>query len=97
MTGRPAICVAGAAGGGYAGNKIQQNAQQKDTYTTTEQRCATVYDSKEEPAGFDVLYEYKGHQHHLRMNKDPGGSLPVKDGKVVLASLQKAPGTTPDP
>jgi uncharacterized protein YcfJ len=37
------------------------------------------------PAGFDVLYEFEGHQHHVHMNKEPGGALPVKDGKVVLA------------
>jgi hypothetical protein len=31
------------------------------------------------------------------MNKEPGGTLPVKDRKVVLASLQKSPGTTANP
>jgi hypothetical protein len=31
------------------------------------------------------------------MNKEPGGTLPVKDGRVVLASLQNAPGTSADP
>jgi len=96
-SGKTLATVAGAAGGGYAGNQIQQRAQQNDTYTTTEQRCVTVYDSKQEPAGFDVVYEYKGREHHVHMNKEPGGSLPVKDGKVVLASLQKAPGTEVDP
>jgi len=89
--GRKLATVAGAAAGGYAGNKIQQKTQQGDTYTTTEQRCSTVYDLKEEPAGFDVVYEYKGHEHHVHMDTDPGGSLPVKDGKVVVASLKNAP------
>lgn len=96
-SGKTLATVAGAAGGGYAGNQIQQKVQQNDTYTTTEQRCITVYDSKQEPAGFDVVYEYKGHQHQVHMNKEPGGTLPVKDGKVVLASLQKSPGTTANP
>ena len=87
-SGKTLATVAGAGAGGYAGNKIQQNAQQNDTYTTTEQRCNTVYDSKEEPAGFDVVYELNGSKHHLHMNAYPGNSLPVKDGKVVLASLK---------
>jgi uncharacterized protein YcfJ len=85
-SGKTLATVAGAGAGGYAGNKIQQKAQQNDTYTATEQRCNTVYDLKEEPAGFDVVYEYKGREHHLHTDKDPGSSVPVKDGKVVVAS-----------
>jgi uncharacterized protein YcfJ len=84
--GKTIATVAGAAAGGYAGNKIQQRQQQNDTYTATEQRCSTNYDVKHEPAGFEVVYEYKGQQHHVHMGKDPGSSLPVKDGKVVVAS-----------
>jgi uncharacterized protein YcfJ len=95
-SGKTLATVAGAAGGGYAGNQIQQKAQQNDTYTTTEQRCITVYDTKQEPAGFDVVYEYNGREHHVHMNKEPGGTLPVKDGKVVLASLRNTPGPTGD-
>ena len=96
-SGKTVATVAGAAAGGYAGNKIQQKTQQGDTYTTTEQRCSTVYDRKEEPAGFDVVYEYNGQVHHLHSDKDPGSSLPVKDGKVVLASLKNTPDPTHDP
>lgn len=91
-SGKTLATVAGAGAGGYAGNKIQQHAQQNDTYTTTEQRCNTVYDMKEEPAGFDVVYELNGSKHHLHMNSDPGGSLPVKDGRVELASSKNASG-----
>jgi hypothetical protein len=95
--GKTLATVAGAAAGGYAGNKIQQKTQQGDTYTTTEQRCSTAYDRKEEPAGFDVVYEYKGEKHHLHTDKDPGSSLPVKDGKIVVASLKNTPSPTSDP
>jgi uncharacterized protein YcfJ len=80
--------IAGAAGGGYAGNKIQQRAQQRDTYTTSEQRCVTVYDAKQVPAGYDVVYEYQGQKHHVHTDQDPGSALPLKDGKVVVASLK---------
>ena len=43
-SGRDLATVAGAAGGGYAGNRIQKNLQDKDTVTATEQKCNTVYD-----------------------------------------------------
>ena len=91
--GKTLATVAGAAAGGYAGNRIQKKTQEDDTYTATEQRCSTVYDRKEEPAGFDVVYEYKGHRHHLHMDKDPGASLPVQDGKVVTDPM-KPPATS---
>lgn len=94
--GKTLATVAGAGAGGYAGNKIQEKVQQGDTYKTTEQRCNTVYDSKQEPAGFDVVYEYKGERHHVHMKADPGGSLPVKDGQVVLASLKNSTGPIND-
>src|SRR5258706_2794679 len=87
--GKTIATVAGAAAGGYAGNKIQQRQQQRNTYTTTEKRCSTAYDVKQVPAGFDVLYEYKGEQHHVHMDQDPGSKLPVKDGKVVLTAQAK--------
>jgi uncharacterized protein YcfJ len=90
--GKTLATVVGAGAGGYAGNKIQEKVQQGDTYKTTEQRCNTVYDTSQEPAGFDVVYEYKGERHHVHTKEDPGSSVPVKDGKVVLASLQKPPG-----
>lgn len=77
--------LAGAAAGGYAGNKIQQKMQQGDTYTTTEQRCATVYDSREEPAGYDVVYELNGKRHHVHMDHDPGREIPVRDGQIYIA------------
>lgn len=96
-SGKTLATVAGAGVGGYAGNKIQQNAQQNNTYTTTEQRCNTVYDLKEEPAGFDVVYELNGSKHHLHTNADPGASIPVKDGKLVLTSQQNALGASNNP
>ncbi|MHB8475731.1 MAG: glycine zipper 2TM domain-containing protein [Steroidobacteraceae bacterium] len=92
--GKTLATIAGAAGGGYAGNKIQEKTQQGDTYTATEQRCNTVYDMKEEPAGFEVVYDYQGHEHRVRMDHDPGGSLPVKDGQVVVASSKNASSST---
>jgi uncharacterized protein YcfJ len=78
--------LAGAAAGGYAGNKIEQKMQQGNTYTTTEQRCVTVYDSHEEPAGYEVVYMLDGKRHHVHMDHDPGKEIPVRDGHVVIES-----------
>ncbi len=85
-SGKVLATVAGAAAGGYAGNKIEQKVQQGETYTTTEQRCAVLYDTHEEPAGYEVEYEYQGKRHRVHMDHDPGKRLPVKDGQVVTAS-----------
>jgi len=76
--------LAGAAAGGYAGNKIQEKVQQGNTYTTTEQRCVTAYDTHEEPAGYEVVYVLNGQRHKVRMDHDPGREIPVRDGQIVL-------------
>lgn len=77
--GRDLATVAGAVGGGYAGKKIQQGQQDRDTYTTTERRCRTI----KEPGGdtaYDVVYEYRGQTHQVRLDHDPGErvELPVR-------------------
>jgi uncharacterized protein YcfJ len=82
--GRVLATVAGAAAGGYAGNKIQQKVQQGNTYTANEQRCETVYDTREQPSGYEVVYVLKGKQHRIHMDHDPGKQIPVKDGRVVV-------------
>ena len=84
--GRTLATVAGAAAGGYAGNRIQQKVQQGDTYTSSEQRCVTVYDSREMPAGYDVVYLLDGRQHRVRLDHDPGKQIPVKDGQIVVSA-----------
>lgn len=82
--GKTVATVAGAAAGGYAGNKIEQKVQKGNTYTTTEQRCVTVYDSTSTPAGYDVVYLLNGQQHHVHLEHDPGKQIPVKDGQIVV-------------
>jgi uncharacterized protein YcfJ len=84
-TGRDLATVAGAAGGGYAGNRIQKNLQDRDTYTTTEQKCATVYDSSEKRSGYEVRYRLGKEEGTVKMDHDPGERIPVRDGQLVLA------------
>lgn len=77
--GRDLATVAGAVGGGYAGKKIQQDRQDRDTYVTTERRCRTVKEPVEDVA-YDVVYEYLGQTHQVRLDHDPGDriELPVR-------------------
>ena len=84
-TGKKIATVAGAVGGGYAGNKVQEGMQQRDTYTTTETRCKTVTDSSEKIVGYDVKYDLDGKVGQVRMERDPGQQIPVRDGRLVLA------------
>lgn len=55
--GKDIATVAGALAGGYAGNRVQNNMQENDTYTTTQQRCQTVYDKSQKTLGYDVTYK----------------------------------------
>ncbi|HZF25613.1 MAG TPA: glycine zipper 2TM domain-containing protein [Steroidobacteraceae bacterium] len=84
--GKDVATVAGAAAGGYAGNKIQERAQEGNTYQTTEQQCRTVYDSKQETVGYDVRYRLKDKESVVRMDHDPGDRIPVKGGALDVTS-----------
>lgn len=85
-TGKKIATVAGAAAGGYAGNKTQERMQQGNTYTTTEQRCETVYDSKENVVGYQVEYRIGERTGSVRMDNHPGDKIPLQDGELVLAN-----------
>lgn len=89
-SGRTIATVAGATAGGYAGNRVQTQLQENDRVATTERQCRTVYDQREEQIGYDVTYEYDGRRTTVRMDRDPGARLPVKDGQVVLTAAAGA-------
>ncbi len=75
--------VAGAVVGGVAGNQVQGSMQANDTYQATERRCNTVNDVSEETVAYQVTYELKGKTGTVRMDYDPGSSIPVRDGELV--------------
>ena len=83
-TGKTLATVGGAAAGGYAGNRIQKQMQDKDTYATTEQRCKTITRVNERVVGYDVDYRLSGHIGTVRMDHRPDDRIPVKEGKLVL-------------
>jgi uncharacterized protein YcfJ len=89
-SGRDIATVAGAAGGGYAGNRVQKNLQDRDTVTTTEQKCQTVYDSSEKIIGYHVRYRLSGKEASVQMDHDPGRRIPLRDGKLDLTAAAKS-------
>ncbi len=82
-SGQTVATVAGAAAGGYAGSKIQKRIQEGNTTQTVEQRCRTVYDSVDEADGFDVRYRLGEREGTVRMDHDPGRTIPVENGQLV--------------
>lgn len=85
-SGNTLATVAGAAAGGYAGNTVQKGMQDRDTVSTVEHRCRTVYGTADKVAGYDVTYRLAGQEGHVRMDRQPGKTLPVKDGKVAIVT-----------
>ena len=77
--------MAGAAAGGYAGNRVQKNMQEKDVETKTERQCKTVYDTSQRTVGYDVTYRLEGKEASVRMDHRPGDRIPLKDGQLVLS------------
>ncbi|PAU88878.1 hypothetical protein CK507_04155 [Pseudomonas sp. WN033] len=85
-SGKKLATIAGAAAGGYAGNKTQEHLQNNNTYTTTERRCETVYDSHAKVVGYQVDYRIGEQVGSVRMDHHPGDQIPLHDGQLVLAS-----------
>ncbi|OGB19664.1 MAG: hypothetical protein A2W72_06015 [Burkholderiales bacterium RIFCSPLOWO2_12_67_14] len=82
--GKKLATVAGAVAGGYAGNQVQKNMQRNDVVTTTERRCRTVKLKSQKLVGYDVTYRLNGQDAQVRTSFQPGATLPVKDGQVVV-------------
>ncbi len=84
--GKTLATVAGVAAGGYAGNRVQKNMQQRDTSVTNERRCRTVSEKSRKLVGYDVTYRLAGKEGVVRTSFKPGATLPVKDGQVVTTA-----------
>ena len=77
--------VAGAAIGGFAGHKTQEHIQENNTETVTERVCKTVVDVSERTVGYEVSYRIGEKDGQVRMDHDPGKTIPLRDGQLVLA------------
>jgi uncharacterized protein YcfJ len=85
--GRDVTTVAGALAGGYTGNQVQGSLQDQDTYTTTQQRCETVYDRTQKLLGYDVTYKIGDEQGKIRMDHEPGPQIPLdNNGRLDLSN-----------
>lgn len=82
--------VAGAAAGGVAGHEVQREMQERNTITTSEQRCKTVFDVSERTVGYRVDYRIGDAPGQVRLDHDPGSRIPVRDGQLVLSEAQTA-------
>ncbi len=80
--GKKLATVVGAVAGGIAGNKVQQRAQENDTYTTVESQCETVTNYVDKVIGYDVTYRIGEEQGFIRMDEDPGETIPLVNGAL---------------
>lgn len=78
--------VAGAAGGGYAGNRIEAHEQDKNVKAEVVHHCTTVANPGGNIVAYDVTYVFNGVTRTTRMDHDPGNQVMVQQGGVVAVS-----------
>lgn len=83
-SGQAIATIAGAAGGAYVGNKVQDSMQKGDVVTATKRSCKTVYDKSQKLIGYDVTYRLNDKEGVVRTSFMPSDTLPVEKGKVVV-------------
>jgi uncharacterized protein YcfJ len=83
--GRDHGTAAGAVVGGLIGNQVDRDSSpasrdvvvERAPVTREVERCNTIADARDEIVGYDVRYEYNGHEFTTRLPYDPGPQLPV--------------------
>lgn len=84
--GRVAATAVGAGVGAIIGDRVDNNRQgygRERVETRPVERCVTVDNWQNLPAGYLVNYEYNGRQYSTVMDRDPGRYVPVQ---VVVRS-----------
>jgi uncharacterized protein YcfJ len=81
--------VVGAVLGGSVARDVSRanDARNSRVYVETEERCRTVYNTRQEEklVGYDVSYSYNGIERTVRMSDDPGRTVRVRvDVEPVL-------------
>ncbi|HET7728758.1 MAG TPA: glycine zipper 2TM domain-containing protein [Usitatibacter sp.] len=105
--GRDRGTAAGAIVGGLVGNQIdrdQGNIRPGERVTEIErvpvernvERCRLVNEVREATLGFDVRYEYNGHEFTTRLPRDPGRNLRVRVEVVPVEGFEE-PAPRPGP
>ena len=76
--GNTVATVAGAVGGGYAGNRIEASHQQGQVVTSVQRHCDTVNNPNGNIVAYDVHYVYNGVTRTVRMDHDPGDRVQLQ-------------------
>lgn len=86
-SGKKIATVAGAAGGAYAGRKVQGNRQEANAQTVSrvETVCQTITETRDEVVGYDVTYELDGDTSTKRLKKNPGQTIALGEKDEVVA------------
>jgi len=63
-------------GGAVAGAAVGSNVDDGRPNTTRVQRCANVR-GDERPDYWDVIYVFRGSEHHVQMERPPGRTVTV--------------------
>jgi uncharacterized protein YcfJ len=80
--------VAGAVGGGYAGNRIEASQQHAQVTTSVVRQCSTVENASTGIVGYDVRYVYNGVTRTVRMDHDPGDRVQVQVGVTAVSDAR---------
>ncbi|OOG57214.1 glycine zipper 2TM domain-containing protein [Rhodanobacter sp. C03] len=80
--------VAGAVGGGYAGNRIEASRQHPQVTTSVERQCNTMDNASNRIIGYDVRYIYNGVTRTVRMDHDPGDRVQVQEGVTAVSDAR---------
>ena len=81
--------AAGAVVGGLIGNQIERDTSgpsverervevERVPVERNVERCRSVNEMREATVGYDVRYEYNGHQFATRLDRDPGRMLRIR-------------------
>lgn len=75
-SGRTLATVGGAVAGGVVGNNVGRNHGGDANATRDVQHCAPRA-STQNPAYWDVTYDFRGQQHHMQLATPPGATVTV--------------------
>jgi uncharacterized protein YcfJ len=79
-SGRAAATAAGAIAGAVVGDRVDNDGRQNGNYVQEQavRQCRTVDTFESRTAGYDVTYEYRGHNYTTLMSRDPGNRVRLR-------------------
>lgn len=84
--GRTLATLAGAAAGGFGGNRVEEHYQKPRYTTQTVRRCSTVAAVPAKTVAYEVSYLYNGATQKVRMDHDPGTRVQIQQGVSVVGA-----------